>query len=235
MKLFCPAIFFCIFLFSLSLKSDSWEIRSLKKVSYQKGELYKVSVSPRLRDLIQKSVKAISKRPFWLKNYMKKNDGEGAIPWHKNLGVTKKEYKFMMDEGNEQFSLNKLGESSVSIVQEEGLYKVYIEGPSSLAFHFTISKDLKTMTLKGFEGSGRFDTKGRLLEPILAGQGLRWKIHNVYNLQLERLTGKIGEITYIELDNKRDCAFSIRLKGANEGRVILNYQFVVKYACVHNI
>ena len=166
---------------------------------------------------------------------MKKNDGEGAIPWHKNLGVTKKEYKFMMDEGNEQFSLNKLGESSVSIVQEEGLYKVYIEGPSSLAFHFTISKDLKIMTLKGFEGSGRFDTKGRLLEPILAGQGLRWKIHNVYNLQLARLTGKIGEITYIELDNKRDCAFSIRLKGANEGRVILNYQFVVKYACVHNI
>ena len=40
---------------------------------------------------------------------------------------------------------------------------------------------------------------------------------------------------HIELDNKRDCAFSIRLKGANEGKVILNYQFVVKYACVHNI
>ena len=89
--------------------------------------------------------------------------------------------------------------------------------------------------MKGFKSDGRFDKKGRLMESLVKGDALRWKVYDIYNLNLSRLTGKYSEITYIELDNKKDCAFSIKIKGANEGVVILNYHFLIKYSCIQHI
>ena len=89
--------------------------------------------------------------------------------------------------------------------------------------------------MKGFKSEGRFDKRGQLLESLVNGEGFRWKVYDIYNLNLSSLTGKYSEITYIELENKKECAFSIKIKGANEGVVILNYHFLIKYPCIQQI
>jgi hypothetical protein len=232
-----PETFFFILVcfFSLHLKSDSSRIHFLKSVIEKKGVFYQVKVSKRLEGLIQKSVKAISSNPTWLKSYIRENKEKEIIPWHKNLGITKKEYFFMMKKRREQFSLNRLGESRVTVQHIDGDFKVKVEGPSTLGFSFKISEDMKNFTMEGFEGRGAVYEKGRILEPLLLGEGVTWKIYNIYDLDLSQLTGKLGEVSYIELDNHKDCAISIRLKGANRGVVVLNYHFIVKYVCIMKI
>ncbi len=211
------------------------ELGSIKRVSYQKGKFYKVTVSKDVQKIIQKSVNSISKKSGWLKKYMKNLGESEAIPWHKNLGITKEEYEFLRKESYDHFSLEEYGETIVSVDVDEGEYKVKIEGPSSLEFNFNISRDLKRMKMKGFKSEGRFDERGQLMESLVRGEGLRWKVYDIYNLNLSRLTGKYSEITYIELENKKECAFSIKIKGANEGIVILNYHFMIKYSCIQQI
>tara|TARA_B100000683_G_C12440260_1_gene535718 strand:- start:210 stop:956 length:747 start_codon:yes stop_codon:yes gene_type:complete len=211
------------------------ELGSIKRVSYQKGKFYKVTVSKDVQKIIQKSVNAISKKSGWLKKYMKNLGEAEAIPWHKNLGITKEEYEFLRKESYDHFSLEEYGETIVSVGVDEDEYKVKIEGPSSLEFNFNISRDLKRMTMKGFKSEGRFDERGQLMDSLVRGDGIRWKVYDIYELNLSRLTGKYSEITYLELENKKECAFSIKIKGANEGVVILNYHFMIKYPCIQQI
>ena len=150
--------------------------------------------------------------------------------WHKNLGLTREEYEYLKEESYDHFSLEEFGDTMVSVWSDNEEFNIQIKGPSSLEFNFNISKDLQTLKMKGFKTEGRFDKKGRLMESLAKGEAMRWKVYDIYNLNLSRLTGKYSEITYIELDNNKDCAFSIKIKGANEGVVILNYHFFfIKY------
>ena len=222
-------------LVTVSPMGQEIELGSIKRVSYQKGKFYKVTVSKDVQEIIQKSVKSISKNSGWLKKYMKNLGESEAIPWHKNLGITKEEYEFLKNESYDHFSLEEYGETIVSFDVSDEEYKVKIEGPSSLEFNFNISRDLKKMKMKGFKSEGRFDARGQLMESLVRGKGLRWKVYDIYDLNLSRLTGKYSEITYIELENNKECAFSIKIKGANEGIVILNYHFMIKYSCIQRI
>ena len=144
-------IFIMTLLLSVNPLGQELELISIKRVSYQKGKFYKVTVSKDVQNLIQKSVKAISKKSGWLKNYIKKLDETEAVPWHKNLGLTREEYEFLRNENDDHFSLEEYGETMVSVNLEEDEYKVKIVGPSSLEFNFNISKDLKRMKMKGFK------------------------------------------------------------------------------------
>jgi len=164
------------------------DLNSIKRVSYQKGTFYKVTVSKDVQNLIQKSVKEISKKKGWLKKHIKGLGDDEAVPWHKNLGLTKEEYNYLKKENYDHFSLEEFGDTIVSILKDEDQYNVQIKGPSSLEFNFNISNDLIRMKMKGFKSDGRFDKKGRLMESLVKGDALRWKVYYIYNLNLSRLT-----------------------------------------------
>ena len=94
-----------------------------------------------------KMVKALRKNREWLKGYAQKHKGKTPMPYHKNLGLTKKEYQEYASSVQQASTLKKKSEEKIFIKRLKG--KIQITLPpmeSDTEQVIVINEKLKTVT-----------------------------------------------------------------------------------------
>lgn len=92
----------------------SAEAAGILKDGMHKGEILVESPDPVISRLSQKFKAALSRNAAWFRQYQQQH--QGALPWHKNMGLSQKEYETLQSR-LKSVTLKKAGDIKVKILK----------------------------------------------------------------------------------------------------------------------
>src|SRR5260221_11203392 len=197
------------------------------------ADLMTIDVDPKMEALLLKYQKGTQANPEVFRELLATSKPGEPLDYDERLGLTREEYKLVVEKANAAMSLRKVGDLLLTVAVDPSgkrrlsspkpgtvLPKGVVYDPKTNAAAFDAIAELGAAT--------PFKTEKGGLAPLV---GFTWKAESSTNLDLSAATLSTFELIAARMGEPGKCLIVVRAQKAENGQLQLNEYVMLRFDC----